>query len=161
MFENEIAINQFQMGLFEKIVPDLPDETLFAPAPGHGHPAVWILGHIAITAEYGQSILGGPIAHPQWLPLFGPGSSDKVAVDPALNKEVFRKAILESYAELQRLARSADSGLLAQPHGFAPFAGTPLTNKGHMIALLLTNHFGFHLSQLSSCRRSAGHKAIF
>lgn len=161
MFDNEIAINQFQLIQYGKIVADLPEAALFEPAPGHGHPAAWVLGHLAITGEYGQSILGGKVAHPEWLPLFGPGSSDRVAPDPSLTKDRFHQAIVAAYAELQRLARAGDRTSLGQPHGFAPFEGTPLKTKEHMVAVLLTNHFAFHLSQLSSCRRSAGHKAIF
>jgi hypothetical protein len=161
MFENEIAINQFQVGIFQKTITDLPEDKLFDPSPGHAHPAIWILGHLAITGEHGQTVLGGKVSHPEWLPLFGPGSSDKVAKDPSLTRELFQKVIPATYAELQRLASQADPVSLAHPHGFAPFETTPIKTKGHMIALLLTNHFGFHLSQLSSCRRSAGHKPLF
>jgi hypothetical protein len=161
MYENEIAINQFQVGIFQKTITDLPEEKLFDPSPGHGHPAIWILGHLAITGEYGQTILGGKVTHPEWLPLFGPGSSDQVAKDPSLTRDLFARVIPATYAELQRLATQGDPEILAQPHGFAPFEPTPIKTKGHMVTLLLTNHFGFHLSQLSSCRRVAGHKALF
>ena len=46
MFENDITINRHQMRLFDKTVADLPEDTLFAPSPGHGHPAAWVMGHI-------------------------------------------------------------------------------------------------------------------
>lgn len=161
MFEHEIAINQFQVGLFAKTIADVPEETLFEPSPGHGHPPIWILGHLAIAGENGQALLGGKPSHPQWRSLFGAGSSDKIAKDPSLTRDVFQQQIPVIYAELQRLAAGAAPEVISQPHGFAPFQGTPLKTKGHLIALLLTNHFGFHLSQLSSCRRVAGHKALF
>src|SRR5262245_48905222 len=136
MFENEIAINQFQVGQFQKSIADLPEETLFDPSPGHGHPPIWILGHLAITGENGQALLGGKASHPEWRALFGPGSSDKIAKDPSLTRELFQQAIPTIYEQLQRMAAQADPALVSQPHEFAPFKGTPLKTKGHLIALI-------------------------
>ena len=161
MFENEIAINQFLLGQFKKIVKDLPEESLFDPAPGHLHPPVWILGHLAITGELGNRMLKGSISHLAWLKLFGPGSDDKIEPDQTLTKSVFETAIVETYQGLQVRAAGADQNLLAQPHGLELFEGTPILTVSHCIAVLLTNHFGFHLAQLSSCRRSIGQKYLF
>jgi hypothetical protein len=41
------------------------------------------------------------------------------------------------------------------------FRGTPIQTVEDAITALLTNHFGFHLAQLSSCRRAAGYPALF
>lgn len=161
MFENEIAINQFQLGILNKIAADLDEATLYKPSPGHGHPPVWVLGHLAITGEFGVSLLGGAVKHREWLPLFGPGSSDAVPSSIGLSKALLVELIPHTYKELQERARAAAPDSLRKPHGFAPFEGTPLQNVGHMTALLLTNHFAFHLSQLSSCRRSAGLGPLF
>lgn len=60
------------------------------------------------------------------------------------------------------LARTTkDESLLNRPHGSPSLTGTPIVSIADMIAMLLTNHFAFHLSQLSSCRRSAGHAPLF
>jgi hypothetical protein len=161
MFENEIAINEFLEGWLAKVLADVGDAAWFEPAAGHGHPPAWVLGHLAICGELGQMLLGGRVVHENWLPLFGPGSSDRVAVDAALGKSQLHAGTTEAYARLRKMAAAADAELLKRPHGIDLFDGTPIQTIGHATALLLTNHFAFHLSQLSSCRRAAGHKAIF
>ncbi|MEM9659757.1 MAG: DinB family protein [Planctomycetota bacterium] len=161
MFENDIAINRFQLGFFDKVVADLPEAELFQAAPGHGHPPVWILGHLAVTAQMGESLLGGSVSSPQWIERFGPGSSDAVALDESLTKSSLNAAVVESYAMLQSAAAEATASQVAQRHQFDLFRGTPIETVGHVISLLLTNHFGFHLAQLSSCRRSAGFTPLF
>ena len=161
MFANAIAINQFQLGLFDRVVADIAPETLFTPSTGHGHPPVWILGHLALTGEMGSQLLGGGITHRHWLPLFGPGSSDQIAPRPDLDRELLAAAIRTAYRALHELAAAADPALLAAPHGIQLFRGTPIQTVGCAVELLLTNHFGFHLSQLSGCRRAAGHGPLF
>jgi hypothetical protein len=161
MFENEIAINEFLQGWLAKVLADVGDEAWFEPAAGHGHPPAWILGHLAICGELGQMLLGGKVVHENWLPLFGPGSSDRVAADTALGKAALHAANTEAYAALRKMAAAADAEQMQRPHGLELFAGTPIQTIGHVTTMLLTNHFAFHLSQLSSCRRAAGHQAIF
>lgn len=161
MFDNEIAINKLQIGLFEKITAEIPDEDLFRPSPGHGHPPVWILGHLAITGQMGQSLLGGEMSLPDWVELFGPGSSDAINEDPALTASSLHVAVVDAYDLLQKMAAEAKPLELVRPHEFDLFRDTPIQTIGQLVALLLTNHFGFHLAQLSSCRRAAGRPALF
>ena len=42
------------------------------------------------------------------------------------------------------------------PHAVKVLEGTPIETLGQCISHLLTSHFGFHLSQLSSCRPRGG-----
>jgi hypothetical protein len=161
MLDNAIAINEFQLALFDRTVADVAETSLYSPGAGHGHPPVWILGHLALCAELGQQILGGGITHREWLSLFGPGSSDRVEPRAEFTREMFAAAIRDGYRELRRQAAVAETEYLGQPHGIQLFKGTPIQTVGHAVELLLTNHFGFHLSQLSSCRRAAGHPALF
>lgn len=161
MFANAIAINQFQLALFDRAVADISPETLFTPGAGHGHPPVWILGHLALVGEMGSQLLGGGITHREWLPLFGPGSSDRIAPRSDLDRDSLAAAIREAYRTLQQMVAAADPQLLAAPHGIQLFRGSPIDTVGCAVELLLTNHFGFHLSQLSSCRRAAGHGPLF
>jgi len=58
MFENEITLNQFLLDQLVTIMADLPEECLFTSGQGHGHPPVWILGHLAIVGEMGTDVLG-------------------------------------------------------------------------------------------------------
>ncbi len=161
MFENEIAINETQLGLFAKIANDVPEETLYRPSEGHGHPPIWILGHLAIVGEIGQRMLGGSISHPEWIPLFGLGSSDIISQNDAFSMNSLTTIVTENYRARRDLAAAADEKSISRLHGVELFARTPIKTVGNLVALIMTNHFGFHLSQLSSCRRSAGHGPLF
>ncbi|MCA8999383.1 MAG: DinB family protein [Planctomycetaceae bacterium] len=161
MFENEIVINELQLALFSKIVDGISEEKLYTPSPGHGHPAVWILGHLAICGELGEQLAGGEVRHPEWLTMFGPGSTDQVSPEVGLTKAALTEAMLENYQRFQDRARQADEDAMHRPHGIELFAETPLKTVGQAVSLLLTNHFGFHLAQLSSCRRSEGLAYLF
>lgn len=161
MLETEIAINQFQLQQFEKIFADIPEANLYQPGAGHMHPPVWIAGHLTIVAELGQKMLGGDFAHPGWIPLFGMGSSDQVAESAGITKADLRQAVLQQYRQLQELCRQAPAEKLDRPHGIAVFDHTPIVTNRHALAVVLTNHFGFHLAQLSSCRREAGLSHLF
>ena len=161
MFDNEIAINQLQLKQFAAIVADLPEESLYTRGAGHGHPPVWILGHLAIVGELGQTFLGGSLTHPRWVPLFGPGSSDDVQPDDSLTRETLITSLNQAYTTFQSMAAEAKPEEVAGPHGIDLFDGSPIQTVSHAISLLLTNHFAFHLAQLSSCRRDRGLGHIF
>ncbi|WP_146416583.1 DinB family protein [Crateriforma conspicua] len=162
MFPRELAINEFQLEYFTKVVSDLSEATLFQPADGHGHTPAWVLGHLAICAELGQQMLGGSLTHLDWKERFGPRSVDTVTKDDTLSLELLAAAVVDGYRDLRQLARTTtDESLLTRPHGSPSLTGTPIVSTADMIALLLTNHFAFHLSQLSSCRRSAGYDPLF
>jgi hypothetical protein len=154
------TLNQFQRGVCNRILEDLPEETLFRAGAGHGHSPAWILGHLAITGEMGQMLLGGRVTHRDWIPLFAPGSSGVVESRPGLEIAVFASAIGEAYEGLTRLASEAQPSVLARPHGVEILKNTPLRSVEDVLLHLLTSHFGFHLAQLSSCRREAGHARL-
>ncbi|MEW4561909.1 hypothetical protein AB1K70_05245 [Bremerella sp. JC770] len=162
MLNSAVAINQFQLAGFQKIAADIPEATLYTPAAGHQHLPVWVMGHLALTGEMGQQLLGGSVTHPEWMPLFAPGSSGDVPADTALTKQAMIEAVTTAYTQLQKMAlEDATPELLAKPHGIGLFDGTPIQTIGDAVTLLLTNHFGFHSAQLSSCRREAGFGPLF
>lgn len=161
MFDNEIVINRVQLAYFARIAVDLAPERHFEAAAGHGHSPAWIVGHLAIVGEMGCSLLGEPIKHEDWLPLFGPGSPPLIEPSEAFALESQVKCVRTAYSDLQRLAVAAEPKRLAEPHGFDLFEDTPIQTVSHLVSVLLTNHFSFHLSQLSSCRRSAGGAPLF
>ena len=139
----------------------MPAEGWDRPGAGHGHTPLWILGHLAVTAEVGQRLLGGTFQHPEWLRLFGPGTPGDRPLADQVDPAQLIAAVPDGYGQLQELARQAESSVLERPHGVALFEGTPVRTVGDAVTLLLTNHFGFHLAQLSSCRREAGHPPLF
>ncbi|MBI1346461.1 DinB family protein [bacterium] len=161
MLKTEITINQFQIQQFEAIFADIPEGSLYRPGAGHLHPPVWIAGHLTIVAELGQKILGGDFSHPRWIPLFGMGSTDQIPESVDISKGELMQAVRAEYGKLQELCGQATAEKLDRPHGIAVFANTPLQTNRDALAVMLTNHFGFHLAQLSSCRRETGLSHLF
>lgn len=160
MREVIVAVHQFQYGNFLKVMADLTEESLFQPGAGHGHPPAWLLAHLAISAELGQKLLGGELPHPEWS-VYGRGSSDKLDASSGLTLEILMPATKSSYDGLcQRFLQATPERILA-PHGNPRFEGTPMKTVGDLATLLLTNHFSFHLAQLSSCRRERGFPPLF
>ncbi len=162
MFKSEIAINQFLCSMVAKIVQDIDDSVLYEHSAGHGHTPVWVLGHLAITAELGQHLLGGSVTHPKWVKMFGPGSKDEPELLLNSGERFDRSNLMEAldigYTKLRDLASQAtDPGQIERPHGVALLANTPIQSVADLVTHLLTSHFGFHISQLSSVRRVAGH----
>lgn len=161
MFENEIAINQFQLGYLKKIAADIPEDRWFESFAGHGHSPAWIVGHLAAVGQLGIKFSGGEMTHPQWMPIFGPGSPGDVTADESLSKDILLRELEQAYGTFQMLASQLPADNAAQPHSIELFKNSPIQSVGNAIALLLTNHFAFHLSQLSSCRREMGQAFLF
>lgn len=161
MFQHVLAINESLLVFFERIAADLREDLLFLPSPGHGHPPVWIMGHLAITGEMGVRMLGGRFDHVRWLKLFGPGSSDHIPNDGSLNKTELVSTTIQCYRQLRELATRADPVQMAKPHTVEILQATSIRSQGDLIAHLLSSHFAAHLAQLSSCRRVEGYPALF
>lgn len=157
MFEREITLNTMLIEGFKAVIKDIPDNEIYQPAPGNGHPPVWVLGHLAICAELGQKHCGGSIAHMEWLRIFGPGSSDEIEDTGQFTKRDLAGAVIEGYGTLAELARNTDEASMSAPHGVALLEATPIQTVGDLVAHLLTSHFSFHWAQLSGWRRAAGH----
>ena len=161
MLDNEIVLNNFMLGMFERLSNDFPADQMLRSFSGHGHSPIWIAGHLAIVGEMGCSMLGGEIRHPRWLPLFGPRSADVpekyVNIDPSdcLN------ALAPAYQELQKRCQSASAQHLSAPHEVDVLKNSNLTTNEHVIAHLLTTHLAFHLAQWSACRREVGQPPLF
>lgn len=160
MFETETKLYRFLKNAFDATVADIPEERIFERAPGGGHPPAWILGHLAVCGELGEKLCGGDLKHPRWLVQFGPGSSDDIT-DGDFSVAEFSQHISESYDRFIDLARHADPETLARPHGVELLNGSPVETVHDLVAHLLSTHFSFHLAQLSSWRRAAGHSHLF
>ncbi len=159
-FENEIAILEFQLGSFEKIVADLPATGIYEASPGHGHSPAWILGHLAIVGEKGLMLVGGDVTHRDWANMFGPGT-DGVGSVGGPGRDELIDAVRMAYRDLIEMAREANPERLAKPNPVALFEGTLIKTVGNLVASMMTNHFAFHLAQLSSCRRMLGFEKLF
>lgn len=149
------------MQSFDQVMADIPVDRINERPAGDGHPPLWVLGHLAICAELGHMMLGTPLKTPEWMPVFGPESSDKIENPESYDAADLITKIKEGYPVLCQAAASADAEALAAPHGAAILDGTPLVTRGDLVAHLLTTHFSFHVAQLSAWRRAAGHAPLF
>lgn len=161
MYEQETKLNQFMMASFGQVMADIPLDRINERPAGDGHPPLWVLGHLAICVELGYLMLGTPLKTPEWMAVFGPGSSDKIDNPENYDAADLITKIKEGYPALCQAAVSADAEALAAPHGIALLDGTPVATRGDLLAHLLTTHFSFHVAQLSAWRRAAGHAPLF
>ena len=161
MFEQEIVLNQFLMEGFGSIVADIPADRCLERAPGNGHPPIWVLGHLAICSELGEMLCGGNLTHPEWLPVFGPGSSDDIAVSDQFSKDDLVQEIVTGYPRMAEMARNVDPVAMEKPHEVELLLGSPIVTVGQLVSHLLSSHFAFHQAQLSAWRRAAGFGPLF
>ncbi|MBD3675348.1 MAG: DinB family protein [Planctomycetaceae bacterium] len=156
-----LTLNQFLLGYFDSLVKDLPMEKLAERPAGTGHSCLWLLGHIAISVDFGNKVLGQETVCPaRWFVAFGPGSSDDVKNPEKYDAADMIDIIRTGYPKLQELALAADESLLAEPHPVEMLQNTALKTKGDLLGHLLTTHLSLHLGQLSYWRRLQGKEPI-
>ncbi len=161
MFEREITLYAFNLAHLQRVAADLADDLLDEqPAPGL-KPARWVLGHLAIATDLGLRCLGQAEHCPrEWHEAFGPGSPlDAQGRQPS--KAELVAGIEAGHGYVIAALPNADPEHLASRHKIAILRATPLVTWGDVVAHLMTNHAAFHISQLSACRRQAGHAPLF
>jgi hypothetical protein len=131
------------------------------PAPGMNTP-LWILGHLAIVADYAAKLLGEPRECPRpWHVAFGPGSKPDTVPEPAPTKAELLAALESQHARISAAAARVDAERLRQPH---PFELAPLKaafpTVGELLTHMMTTHPAMHLGQLSAWRRLRGLPAV-
>ena len=156
MYANELKLFAFQRDFAHLLADPVPAERFAEqPAAGVNHPA-WIVGHLAVAADFGLKFCGAPTVCPAgWMPLFSPGS--QVSADPGVYppKAELLAAYDEVHAKLTAAVPGADPGPLAGPNPL--LALTPgLTTVGDLLSHILSTHEAFHLGQLSTWRRVVG-----
>jgi hypothetical protein len=126
------------------------------PRPGLKTPG-WLIGHLAITADFGRRLCGHrqAICPREWRALFQPGSqpSHDASSYPPISElaEAFRAV----YADLCVAAADADPSLLAAVNPYEP-ARNPFYTAGEFVAYMLSGHLAYHVGQLSAWRAAAG-----
>jgi hypothetical protein len=162
MFETECRLYEFLGVYADELMRDVDDARMAErPAPGMNHPA-WIVGHLAVVARHGSTLLGWPAAGPEgWSKLFGPGSEaagERGAYPP---KDELMAAYRESRGAFLAAAREADPAAMGRPHGIEiAFLKEAFPTNGVLIAHLLTTHEAVHLGQLSAWRRGMGMEGV-
>ena len=162
MFAQEITLNQFLLDYFDGLIADLPETGLEVQGGGKGHSALWLLGHIALSADFGRMMLGAETkSPPRWMVAFGPGSSDEIKNPSQYDPQEFIDATRTGYVEVQQLAEQANPETMQEPHGVEILAGTKVATKGDLVAHILTAHLAMHLGQLSFWRRLQDKQPLF
>lgn len=163
MFDRERVVYRATLDLLERLMDDVTgDELSKHPLPGMNPPR-WILGHLAVSADFGLQLLGRePVLPPEWHHAFGPGSDNEAADGPRPTKDELLSAVRDGHQRLLAALEEADESQLAQPHGIA-FAGLDkgFPTRGDLLAFLMGGHEAFHIGQLSAWRRASGRSPLF
>jgi hypothetical protein len=150
-------------GRCRQILTDIPDDRmLFRPTP-ESNPALWILGHLAASADSAAARMGAEPRFPKaFAPLFQRSSDPAtLAATPNLPSRVELMSILTSaHEQIASRLPKVPAEALAQPHGVPFLADSPAKTVGDVLVHLLTTHLGFHTAQLSLIRRQLGHKPL-
>ncbi|MGH7677242.1 MAG: DinB family protein [Gemmatimonadaceae bacterium] len=142
--------------LAESILAGLDDRHLaLEPHPG-AKTAGWLIGHLAVTGDFGRRICGRtPLCPKDWRAKFNPGSQPSRERDeyPAMSEltEAFRAV----YADLCEAATSVDPAALSDENPYAP-GRIAFPTSGDFLAYLMAGHLGYHLGQLATWRAAAG-----
>jgi hypothetical protein len=161
MLDSDIKVNSFLTQYCRTLMADIPDERMAEqPVPGVNHPA-WILGHLALTADFAAGMLGADKVFPaQWGPLFRPGSKPEGTRSSYPSKAELLTALEQGFERLRQKAAAATPEQLSQPTT-NPRIKDALPTAKEFAAFLLTGHMGGHLGQLSSWRRMIGMPPLF
>lgn len=161
MLTTERSINKFFLSGLHQLMKDIPVERINERSPGNGHPPLWILGHLAICAEFGEAILGKQMQHPEWVPVFGPGSSDQIQNPESYSVDELIEVIDQAYPRLMDLIDQTSDEVLSADHEVELLKGGAIVSVADLQAHLLTSHIAFHTAQLSGWRRAAGFGPLF
>ncbi len=162
MFEHERVVYAMNLGLLQALVKDLTPAQMVMQVTPATNPPVWILGHLATASDGAGQVLGLERVLPEaWHQQFGMGSKPMPTLDPMPTKDELMRAIESAHERVTAATRTVEAGRMAQPHGLGFLEGTPVKTIGEAIALIMTMHEGFHVGQLSYCRRQMGFAPMF
>lgn len=161
MFQHALTIYRFCDGYEKKILADLTEELYKTPAFPGGNPPSWIIGHLAVAADFILMVLGKPTLCPKsWMVMFGPGSDPHKHLDKHPSLAELTAALATGHAAAIEAVPHSDATKMAGPSPFKPLIDV-LPTAGDLLTHLLTSHESFHLSQLSACRRAGGFAPLF
>jgi hypothetical protein len=151
-----IAQSRYLLLLTEPILSGLHDAHLaFEPEPGI-KTAGWLVGHLAVTADFARHLCGQSAMCPAaWRSAFNPGTqpSHDSAQYPPMTE--LCDAFWRVHNDLLVTASNADPAVLAFANPYAP-ARDAFPLAGDFVAYLLSSHLSYHLGQLVAWRAAAG-----
>ncbi|MFN0136672.1 MAG: DinB family protein [Phycisphaerae bacterium] len=162
MFERENNVCAFTLAYAARLLGDVTDDRMaFQPSP-HANPPAWILGHLAVVADFGLEMLGqSRRCNAAWHKAFSPGSDSSAGEFPVHDKATLLAAIDGGYKALMTAAAKANDAALAKRIDMQFFKDTPIQTVGDLITHMLTSHMSLHLGQLSAWRRTLGYAPLF
>lgn len=142
--------------LADSIIDGIDDAHIaIEPRPGLKTPG-WLIGHLAITADFGRRLCGRqPICPREWRSMFNPGSQPSTDASTYPPIAVLREKFKAVYADLCSAVVEADPSLLAAVNPYEP-ARNPFYTAGEFVAYMLCGHLAYHVGQLSAWRAAAG-----
>jgi uncharacterized damage-inducible protein DinB len=162
MLDHERTAYAWVLDYTRKLADGIPEADMAVqPAPGMNTP-LWILGHLAVVADYAAKLLGEPREGPRaWHVAFGPGSRPEAPPDPAPTKAALLAALEAQHARVSAAAARLAPERLREPHPFdlAPLKAS-FPTVGELLTHMMTTHPAMHLGQLSAWRRLRGLPAV-
>ena len=157
MTDANYIVNQgrFLTAALSRATTDLDDSHRgLEPAPGL-KTAGWLLGHLAITGDFGRRICNRPPLCPrEWRSLFNPGSTPSPNASDYPPMPLLRETLLAVYNDLCDAFPTVDAAAFGAANPFTPALGDYPT-AGDFAAYLLTGHLAYHLGQLTAWRAAA------
>lgn len=153
---SSIAQNRYLLALAEPSLVGLQDVHLaLEPEPGT-KTAGWIIGHLAVSADFGRHLCGLPAICPVvWRSEFNPGTQPSHDVSRYPSMAELCETFWRVHNDLLIAASSADVAALAAENPYAP-AREAFPLAGDFVAYLLSSHLAYHLGQLVAWRAAAG-----
>lgn len=125
------------------------------PRPGT-KTAGWLIGHLAVTGDYGRRLCGrAPICPREWRPAFNPGSQPSIDPRDYPDAEALSRTFERVYLDLCDAVAAVDGDVLAAANPFTP-AQPDFPTVGEFVAYLLTGHLAYHMGQLNLWRGAVG-----
>lgn len=152
-----LKTQQINLDYARRLVADVPEERMAdQPRPGMNH-AAWVLGHLAMTADFVSGILGdATIRHPEsWEALFGSGATPVSDRSRYPSKAELVHAVESAYQRVASLLPKVSEARLAEPFPMEEMREM-VPSVGDGVVFLVTAHDAVHLGQLSAWRRAMG-----
>lgn len=158
---HQLTIYRFMYRYGRQIIADLSEEQMKTPAFAGANPPSWIIGHLTVSADYALKIMGQPtLVAKNWHVMFGPGSSPMKHLDKHPGRAELLAAYEAGHEAVLTALPNVELEAMKAPSFFEPLI-KDLPTMGDLLTHLLTSHEGFHVSQLSACRRAGGLSPLF
>src|SRR5574341_531111 len=147
---------RFLLDEMRQIISDLTDAHRALQLRPGGKTAGWLVGHLAVTADFGRRLCGRtPICPKEWRTIFNPGSQPSPDASAYPSMETLCSTAQAVVADLCDAAPAADPASLAVENPYVP-ARAAMPTADTFVRYLMTGHLAYHLGQLSEWKVGAG-----